>query len=182
MLVLLIAGIAIALTAVGTAAAVNVAASRQHGGDAIFWYGFVGVTALIVEVVWLAVAEPWLAAVGVGIAAACTGASSWWLARNYRRRRADLRQSLTDARWRELEKRHDVVVSRWTAYELDPALAIDHPELTDARVPEVAAVIRALKRATRARNRRADRGAYAQSVEDLEVAFNTAEGGISLGS
>lgn len=182
MLVLVIAGIAIVLTTVGTAAAVNVAASRQHGGDAIFWYGFVGVTALIAEVVWLAVAAPSLAAIGVLIAGASTGASCWWLARTYRRRRTNLRQSLTDARWRELEKRHDAVVSRWTAYELDPALAIAHPELTDARVPEVAEVIRALKRATRARNGRADRGAYARSVEDLEVAFDTAEGGISLGS
>ncbi len=179
---LVIAGIAIALTALGTAVAVNAAAARQQGADAMFWYGFLGVTALIAEVVWFAVAWPSLAGVGVLFAGLCTGAAGWWLVRTQRRRRAVLRESLTDARWRELEKRHDAVLSRWTAYELDPALAIAHPELTDSRVPEVAEVIRALKRATRTRNHAGDRGAYATAVQDLETAFQKAERGVSLES
>lgn len=175
LLVVLTAAVIVAGVSAGTAFALNHAAAHRQGDDAVFWYGFLGITALVCAVVWVAVAAPMWAAAAVLFTAVCTGAASWWLARGQRRRRAKLHSSLTESRWRELEKRHDGVLARWSGYELDPAQAIDYPQLSDVRVPETAAAVRAMKTAARLRNRHGDRGAYANAVVGLEEAFGRAE-------
>ena len=43
------------------------------------------------------------------------------------------------------------LLARWQRYELDPALSIDYPAMSDSRQPETAALIRAMKDAERLR-------------------------------
>ena len=38
---------------------------------------------------------------------------------------------------------HSVLLERWRRYELDPAFCIDYPAMTDVRLPQTAAVIKA---------------------------------------
>jgi hypothetical protein len=74
--------------------------------------------------------------------------------------------------------RHRSALARWQRYELDPGFSIDYPAMSDARQPETAALIRAIK-AAEGLGGRTDRArtdaAYAPAVERLEHALAAAE-------
>jgi hypothetical protein len=77
---------------------------------------------------------------------------------------------------------HDAVLSKWMAYETDPAKAIAFPTMSDARVPATAALLTAMDTARWLRPRPGkptltpeEFARYRTAVTELEAAFHTAE-------
>jgi len=77
---------------------------------------------------------------------------------------------------------HDAVLTRWIAYETDPALAIDYPAMSDSRSPLLADFLRAHERAqwlrpasAQARLQPAEFLAYRDAVRRTVNAFEHAE-------
>jgi hypothetical protein len=162
------------------AASCTVFAVRHHAGrpdgdssDPLFWDVFCGAAVIIPALLIPAVTSP-LAGLAL---AAVTGASGvaayrsspqilgWYASR--RRQREDLpaRRAAVDL--------HDAVLKRWQRYELDPALAIDFPDMADVARPETAAFIKAM-RETELLRTLAGPG-YAPAVARLEDALRCAE-------
>lgn len=142
--------------------------------DAAFWTGFAGVAGVI------AVAALGAAIVGrAGILLAIAAFVAILLAgihllRTTRQRVRQRAVEAVEARMAALRSRHDDVVDRWLAYETDPALQIDYPQMTDVRHPAAAAVVRAMRRANDARDG-TDEARYTDAVIRLEQAFAEAE-------
>ncbi|MEH0111262.1 hypothetical protein V6N00_16230 [Tersicoccus sp. MR15.9] len=81
-----------------------------------------------------------------------------------------------------LIRAHDAVMVRWMAYETDPAQAVAHPEMTDARSPLTGVFLREQAHAGRLRPASPDTtmtpaefAAYRQAVRRLIRAFDAAE-------
>lgn len=138
--------------------------------DAAFWTGFAGIAGVI------AVAALGAAIVGrAGLLLAVAAFVAILLAGTYLLRTT--RQRVLDAaadRMATLRARHDAVVERWLAYELDPGKQIEYPQMTDVSQPSAAAVVRAMRQARDARDA-ADEAGYADAVTRLEQAFAEAE-------
>lgn len=85
--------------------------------------------------------------------------------------------------WKDVIKRHNEVRAQWTAYEMDMSKLIDMPVMTDMREPVIIALHKALKTASSLAPKSLDNLAYTSikdsaflaAVNDLEVAFNSAE-------
>ncbi len=84
---------------------------------------------------------------------------------------------------------HDAILARWMAYETDPGLAIDHPQMTDPRSPLLADFLRAHERAqwlrpasAQTRLAPADYLAYRDAVRRTAHAFDRAERAARHGS
>ncbi|WP_298870244.1 hypothetical protein [uncultured Microbacterium sp.] len=77
---------------------------------------------------------------------------------------------------------HDAILARWMAYETDPGLAIDYPQMSDSRSPLLADFLRAHERAqwlrpasVQTRLEPADYLAYRDAVRRTAQAFDRAE-------
>lgn len=77
---------------------------------------------------------------------------------------------------------HDAILARWMAYETDPALAIDYPEMSDSRSPLLADFLRAHEKAqwlrpasVQTRLEPAEFLAYRDAVRRTAHAFDRAE-------
>lgn len=77
---------------------------------------------------------------------------------------------------------HDAILARWMAYETDPGLAIDYPQMSDPRSPLLAEFLRAHERAqwlrpasVQTRLEPADYLAYRDAVRLTAHAFDRAE-------
>lgn len=68
---------------------------------------------------------------------------------------------------------HEAILARWRPYELDVAKLIDYPSMSDVRVPETAAMLRAMRAADLARTAPTDE--YRDAVLTFETAFEVAE-------
>ena len=68
---------------------------------------------------------------------------------------------------------HETLLARWRHYELDPASCIDYPGMTDVRLPETSALIKAMREAERLRAERHQ--GYAPAVERFALALKAAE-------
>lgn len=85
--------------------------------------------------------------------------------------------------WKDLVKRHDEVRAQWAAYEIDMSKLINMPVMTDMREPVIIALHKALKTASSLAPKSLDKlaftslkdSAFLAAVNDLEIAFNTAE-------
>jgi hypothetical protein len=134
--------------------------------DATFWNIFAGLVVIVPAVVIPALAAP---AVGLlmlflGMAAAAASLAAGWKLEQKRQNRSGFTDSAA---------RHDALLARWRRYELDPALGIDFPGMSDVNVPQTATLIRALQEAQRCRLTAGTD--YARAVEQLEVAMAEAE-------
>lgn len=137
--------------------------------DATFWNIFAGLVVIVPAVIIPALASP---AVGLlmlflGMAAAAACLAAGWKLEQKRHNRS----AFTDA-----AARHDALLARWRRYELDPALGIDFPGMSDVNVPQTATLIRALQEAQRCRL--AAGTDYARAVDQLEVAMAEAEAAV----
>ncbi|WP_295825792.1 hypothetical protein [uncultured Microbacterium sp.] len=77
---------------------------------------------------------------------------------------------------------HDAILARWMAYETDPGLAVDYPQMSDSRSPLLADFLRAHEKAqwlrpasVQARLAPADFLAYRDAVRRTAHAFDRAE-------
>jgi len=180
------------VVAVGAAGSAYVA--RKHHADpetlpdAVFWDLFAGVAVVAPAVLLGALASPAAGLMLAAVALASTAASFRWtpaLLRRQRMRRDGRRATADDA---AAAARHGEVLARWRRYELDPALCIDYPQLSDARHPETSALLKAMRRAELLRPGagrggsaglggpgRADGPRYSDAVARLETALAEAE-------
>lgn len=173
------------LSAVLVAGAAGVdRALGKRDAETLFWTGFTAFLGVLLTAAWGITAGPGAAAaVGVVMVTGSLAASVWVAARRRGRIRRT-RQERFRASLDGTARRHREVLSRWTAYELDPWLAAEHSGLHDVRQPETKEFIRALKAAETLRpedglrpesGAEADVAAYAEAVDRLERSLTRAE-------
>lgn len=141
--------------------------------DQLFWDLFLGsavaLPALFIPALTSAWAGLFLAAVAVAAAAAAYRVSpklmAWLSVRRQRREYLPLHKAA--------QAEHGVLLERWRRYELDPGYCIDYPAMADVRLPETAAVIRAMREAEQLRA--AGHQGYPPAVERLGRALAEAE-------
>ncbi|WP_255770285.1 hypothetical protein [Pseudarthrobacter sulfonivorans] len=163
------------------AVAVTVLAVRHHSTpapelrapDTVFWDVFMGSAVAIPAILIPTLAAPWtgavLAVLGIGAGVAAYRSSpriTAWHSRVRQERRA--RPLYTAA-----QDTHDRLLERWRHYELDPASCIDYPAMTDVRLPETSALIKAMREAEQLRAER--HHGYAPAVERFALALTAAE-------
>jgi hypothetical protein len=166
------------------AAACTVLAVRHHAAtsdgdpsDPLFWDLFGGAAVIVPALLIPAVASPpagfALAALtcasGVAAYRSSPRVLGWYSSR--RQRRQELRDELP-ARQAAVVL-HDAVLKRWQRYELDPALAIDYPDMSDVARPRTAELVKAMREAEQLRT--AGAPGYPSAVAQLERALECAE-------
>ena len=171
------------------AVAATVLAVRQHSTpdpavrapDPVFWDLFMGSAVAIPAILIPTLASPWagvvLAVLGTGAGVAAYRGSPRIIAWQSLRRQQRQDQPVHTAAQAE----HDALLSRWSRYELDPACCIDYPAMTDVRLPETSALIRAMREADQLRG--APHQGYAPAVARFGLALAAAEqaAGITVG-
>ncbi len=142
---LIVAAAAIAALVGCAAWRVDAALRRRADADTLFWLAFAALLALVAGC---------LAAVPAGAGGAATAAAllastvaAAWLGLREQRRAATRQTVAASGRLSSLESRHDAVLRRWAAYELDPALALDYPAMSDTGGPEFRRVLAAMREA-----------------------------------
>ena len=152
---------------------------RRHLADddalpaAVFWDGFAGIAVVAPAVILPALVTPWAGLLLGGVAAGAAAASYFWTPQlfSWQADRRCFRETV--ARNEHAAGRHRGALARWQRYELDPALTIDYPAMSDPSQPKTAALIRAMRAAELLRG---DPGAgYAAAVDRLEQALADAE-------
>lgn len=170
----------------GTAWVVSRCLNSEDDRDGIFWYGFTGGFACLGAILGAMALVPEAAAVtGLG-GMLGAGLAAGWVWRGAQERAVRRRRQLVDEARSALRSRHETVLQRWVSYELDPAVAIDYPDMTDLHRPETARLVRAMRRAALLREQQGSGGpteeaaegelpAYEEAVRGLETAFEAAE-------
>ncbi|WP_299168021.1 hypothetical protein [uncultured Arthrobacter sp.] len=163
-----------------TAFAVSRGLATDEDRDGVFWYGFTGGFACLGAVIGAMVLVPETAAVSGLAGMLGIGLAGGWVWRGEQERAARRRRRSVEEAQSALRARHESVLQRWVSYELDPAVAIDYPDMTDLRQPETAQLVRAMRKAAALREQADadDDGAapgYESAVADLENAFQAAE-------
>lgn len=167
-----------ALTAM-TALAVSRGLAADEDRDGVFWYGFTGGFASLGAITGAMVLIPETAAMTGLTGVLGFGLAAGWLWRGEQERAARRRRRSAEEARTALRARHESVVQRWVSYELDPAVAIDFPGMTDLRQPETAHLVRTMRKAALLREKidtdDTAAPAYGSAVAELEAAFFAAE-------
>lgn len=174
-----------ALVTVSTAATVWLAASairRKNDPDAPFWYTFTGLCIVMPMVLIPAMKTPTLSGT-LALTAAVTAVGTHFYSRRHAAVAAANEHSATlAATVAQTSAQHKLLVARWSRYELDPGAAIDFPAMSDVRIPETAALIRAVVTARHLSPAAGaeplmddDAASYQQAVAELAAALETAE-------
>lgn len=120
--------------------------------DQLFWDLFLGSCVALPALLIPTLISPWTglflagAAVAAGIGA--YRGTPRYLSKRSRRRDDLARESAHLA----ARAQHDELMAKWSRYELDPACSIEYPALTDVRLPETSALIKAMRAAEQLRN------------------------------
>jgi hypothetical protein len=151
----------------------STAGPETRASDPVFWDLFMGSAVAIPAILIPTLASPWsgaaLTALGVGAGVAAYRGSPRILAWQSGRRQHKQDQPVRTAAQAE----HDMLLARWSRYELDPACCIEYPAMTDVRLPETSALIKAMREAEQLR---ADRHqGYAPAVARFALALTAAE-------
>lgn len=169
-----------------TAFAVSRGLAADEDRDGVFWYGFTGGFACLGAITGAMVLIPEAAAVTGLTGVLGTGLAGGWVWREEQERAKRRRRRLVQEQQSALRARHESVLQRWVSYELDPAVAIDYPDMTDVKRPETAQLVRAMRKAAvlreqtdlRDQTTMDDDGpapGYEEAVAALEAAFESAE-------
>lgn len=141
--------------------------------DPLFWDLFMGSVVAVPAILIPALESPWsgvlLAAMGgaAGIASYRYSPRIMAWQESRRQRRLELPQL------QAAEAQHQALLARWRRYELDPAVGIDHPAITDVRTPETSELVRAMREAEQLRTAAPE--GYAAAVVRLVQALAAAE-------
>lgn len=173
----------VVLTTAGTVWLVKTRPCQEHDPDTKFWYGFAGLCVLAPTILISAAASPWAALTLLAVSA---GTGCWvnkLASHSVAVRIATTARSQHAREQAALAARHEEVLTRWSRYELDPGAAIDFPSMSDVRVPETSALVKAAALAGQLR-RDTDGGtspggqgepSYSEAIMLLELAFHRAE-------
>lgn len=118
---------------------------------------------------------------GAVIAVGAVGAGIGFGAKKVKAHNRRKKRAVKD--WEDVMERHDDIRKAWALYELDPMKMLDYPVLSDMREKVTVQLHASLRKANALRpaNTRVamsdaeDFGKYAASVDDLEIAFHSAE-------
>lgn len=161
--------------------AATVFAVRRHSApdpdreatDTVFWDLFMGSAVAIPALLIPTLASPISGVVLIALAAGAGVAAYRGTPRimdwqSQRRQRREERPAYAAA-----QAEHETLLARWRRYELDPAYCIDYPAMTDVRLPQTAALVRAMREAEQLRAARHQ--GYAPAVVRLGLALSAAE-------
>ena len=175
---------AIALALVGilsaaTAFALSRCLRRNDDADSLFWYGFLGLLAVVFVIIGAVATVPGSGGLVSAGALVFAGVAMGWLWRGEReRRRRVLAEEIREVR-EGLRTRHERVLQQWVTYELDPAAAIDFPAMTDLSRSDTSQLIRSMRAAALMREQfegdDVDSSEYERAVAGLEAALRAAE-------
>ncbi|WP_258806383.1 hypothetical protein [Pseudarthrobacter sp. NS4] len=147
--------------------------SGSERSDQLFWDLFLGSAVAVPALLIPTLISPWtglfLGGAGVAAGVAAYRGTPKYLAR--RAARSDY-QALESAHV-AARAQHDELIARWRRYELDPACSIDYPSLTDVRLPETSALIKAMRAADQLRND--PHQGYPEAVARLAASLAAAE-------
>jgi hypothetical protein len=168
---------------VAAAVAGSVYLARKHqsidGGlsDAVFWDAFGGLAVVGPAVLLPALASPWTGLLLSAVALSTAAVSYRWTPSLFRWQES--RRVAREAAAADAGLRHRAALARWQRYELDPALCIDFPAMSDPFRPETAAMLKAMKAAEQLRGGSGGAGTdatgYSTAVGRLERALAEAE-------
>ncbi len=172
---LLCCAVIVTLSVAVTVYALRLELGRDGGarGDAVFWHSFLGVAFLLPAVIIPAVNNP-VAGAALTVFALPTAVLAYRGAprlERLRRSRSQLRANRIG--FAAVAARHDDILTRWSAYELDIGNLIDYPALSDVSQPDTAALFRVMRQAALLRSGAGP--AYERAVADLEAALAAAE-------
>jgi hypothetical protein len=141
--------------------------------DTLFWDLFMGSAVALPALLIPTVMSPWAGAV-----LATLGGAAGLTAYRYSPRvlaHQELRRQRRQAQpaYKAAEALHQALLARWRSYELDPGCSIDYPAITDVRMPETSALIRAMREAERLQS--VPHEGYVPAVARLEVSLAAAE-------
>ncbi|MGN7201814.1 hypothetical protein [Arthrobacter sp. SAFR-044] len=141
--------------------------------DQLFWDLFLGSCVALPALLIPALVSPWAGLVLAG-AAVASGLAAYrgspkFLA--WRSGRREHREQLSAHQAARIQ--HDELMARWRRYELDPGCSIDYPALTDVRLPETSALIKAMRTADQLRT--AAHKEYPDAVGSLAASLAAAE-------
>jgi hypothetical protein len=161
--------------------AATVFAVRRHSApdpdreatDTVFWDLFMGSAVAIPALLIPTLASPTSGVVLTALAAGAGVAAYRGTPRimdwqSQRRQRREDRPVYAAA-----QAEHETLLARWRRYELDPAYCIDYPAMTDVRLPQTAALVKAMREAEQLRAARHQ--GYAPAVVRLGLALSAAE-------
>lgn len=183
-MVLLLLMAAVIATSAATVCLATTRPRRESDPDAAFWYAFTGLCVLAPLTLGPALHSRAFSVVLLGVAAATALAAHWSLQRRRARDAATAERARTSAVVAQLAATHEALLARWSRYELDPAAVLDFPAMSDVRVPETAALIRAVRATNRAAQSVTGSAApitadavdeYRCTVAHLALALETAE-------
>jgi hypothetical protein len=149
------------------------AGTEPERSDQLFWDLFLGAAVALPALLIPALTSAWAGLLLAG-AAVASGVAAYrgsprmvaWL--SLRRQRREYLPLHTAA-----QAEHSVLLERWRRYELDPAYCIEYPAMTDVRLPQTAAVIKAMREAEQLRA--AGHQGYPPAVERFGRALAAAE-------
>ncbi|MEV4988934.1 hypothetical protein [Pseudarthrobacter sp. LMD1-1-1.1] len=149
------------------------AGGAPEAPDQLFWDLFLGSCVALPALLIPALVYPWAGLVLAG-AAAASGLAAYrgspkFLA--WRAARREYREQLSAHQAARIQ--HDELIVRWQRYELDPGCSIDYPALTDVRLPETSALIKAMRTADQLRT--ATHKGYPDAVGSLAASLAAAE-------
>jgi hypothetical protein len=141
--------------------------------DTLFWDLFMGSAVALPALLIPTVMSPWAGAV-----LATLGGAAGLTAYRYSPRvmaHQELRRQRRQAEpaYKAAEALHQALLARWRSYELDPGWSIDYPAITDVRMPETSALIRAMREAERLQS--VPHEGYVPAVARLEDSLAAAE-------
>ena len=147
--------------------------SAPEAPDQVFWDAFLGSCVVLPALIISSLVSQWagllLAGAGAVAGIAAYRGSPHFL--TWCGARREQRQQLSAHR--AASAQHDELIVRWRRYELDPAYSIDYPALSDVRLPETSALIKAMRTADRLRT--AGHRGYPDAVGSLAASLATAE-------
>ena len=141
--------------------------------DQLFWDLFLGACVALPALLIPALFSPWAGLV-LATAAGASGVAAYRGTPRLLARHAARREHRREIAAHQVAlTRHDELMARWRRYELDPACSIDYPALTDVRLPETSALIKAMRRADELRT--VPHRGYPDAVGSLAVTLAAAE-------
>lgn len=150
-MVYFVLAVLVTVTAAATVWLVRTRAQRENDPDSSFWYAFGGLSVLLPMILIPALTNNLFSICLFALAAASAAATHTTLRRHQFLAAAAVHRGRLSSALTAAAAHHDALIAQWSRYELDPGAAIDFPTMTDVRIPETSALVRAVAAAARLR-------------------------------
>ncbi|MDJ0315639.1 hypothetical protein [Arthrobacter antibioticus] len=141
----------VTVTAAGTVWLIHTRTQPENDPDSTFWYAFTGLCVLLPMIIIPALTSNLTSILLLVFAMAAAITTHKILQRQQATANQEKRRTQLSVALLAITAQHDVLIAQWSRYELDPGAAIEFPSMSDVRVPETSALIRAVAAAARLR-------------------------------